>query len=160
MDIKRRLFLRGRPMADASAVSRPPWSVVPDAEFIARCTRCGDCVRNCPRKVLKPGDGGFPVINFDQAGCSLCGECARVCKTTAIAPAEQSEPFHWRVKVSGTCLTRHGVECRVCGDSCDSRALRFVPAHGGIAQLQIDLDCCTGCGDCVGTCPVKAISLG
>jgi len=32
-----------------------------------------------------------------------------------------------------------------------------VPARGGIAQLRIDGAACTGCGDCVSTCPVRAI---
>ncbi len=160
MDIKRRLFLRGRNPGQAQAASRPPWAVEPDALFTARCTRCGDCVRTCPRQVLKAGDGGFPTIDFAEAGCSLCGDCVQVCRTAALAPSEHPEPFAWRVRVNETCLTRHGVECRVCGDACDTRALRFVPARGGIAQMQIDLASCTGCGDCIATCPVKAISVG
>jgi ferredoxin-type protein NapF len=130
-----------------------------DADFQSMCTRCGDCIRACPRHVLKAGDGGFPETVFDRQGCSLCGDCALVCKAAAISRAEQPEPFRWRVKVSDACLTRHGVECRICGDACDARALRFIPALGGIAQMRIELESCTGCGDCVGTCPVKAISL-
>jgi len=160
MDIKRRLFLRGRVGSEVPTPSRPPWSVAPDSLFTSRCTRCADCVRVCPRQVLKPGDGGFPVIDFTRNGCSLCGDCARVCEPRAIAPAERPEPFPWSVKVSAACLTRHGVECRVCGDACDTRALRFVPALGGITQLRIELESCTGCGACIATCPVKALSLG
>jgi ferredoxin-type protein NapF len=146
--------------AKAEAPARPPWSVLPDADFIARCTRCGDCVRVCPTKVLSAGDGGFPVIRFDQAGCSLCGECATACQTRAISRAEQPVAFAWKVQVSNACLNRQGVECRVCGDACDTHALRFKPAPGGISQLQIDLESCTGCGECVAVCPVAAISVG
>lgn len=159
MDIKKRNFLRGRLRAGTHAPARPPWAVAPESLFTERCTRCGDCVRACPRQVLKTGDGGFPIIDFALAGCSLCGDCVRACKTAALAPAEIPAPFPWRVKVSDACLTRHGVECRLCGDTCDTRALRFERAPGGIAQLHIELDLCTGCGDCIAICPVKALSV-
>lgn len=162
MDPRRRSFLRGK-LHDAAAETvaaapRPPWSRA-EPEFVSRCTRCGDCVTGCPRAVLKAGDGGFPRIDFARAGCSLCGDCARTCATGAIDPTSASQAFAWRVQVADTCLSRRGVECRVCGEACDARALRFVPARGGIAQLQIDAAACTGCGDCVGVCPVSAITL-
>lgn len=116
-------------------------------------------MRACPTRVLHVGDGGFVQIRFDAAGCSLCGECASVCATGAIDRAASPQPFLWRVAVSDSCLNRRGVECRVCGDACDARALRFRPAPGGIASLAVELDACTGCGDCVSVCPVSAITL-
>jgi ferredoxin-type protein NapF len=159
IDPRRRGFLRGRLHDEQVRAPRPPWSLRPDAGFTTACTRCGECVRSCPREVLRSGDGGFPVIDFAAAGCSLCGECRSACPTGAIERAVDAPAFAWRVSVDARCLTRHGVECRVCGDACDARALRFVPALGGIAQLRIEPDACTGCGDCVSTCPVNAISL-
>ena len=138
---------------------RPPWSLQPDANFVDRCTRCGDCVRVCPERVLKAGDGGFPEIDFSRAGCSLCGECGKACATGAIGSRESGPAFSWRVEVSAACLNRQSVECRLCGDACDARALRFVPARGGISQLQVLGNACTGCGACVSVCPVKAITL-
>lgn len=138
---------------------RPPWSLRPDDAFVTACTRCGDCVRACPEKVLFTGDGGFPEIRFSTSGCTLCGECDRACPTDAIDRAGAGEAFAWRVQVSPACLARHGVECRVCGDACDTRALRFVPAPGGIAQMRISPADCSGCGACLPTCPVAALSL-
>ena len=158
MDPQRRSFLRGKP-ADAQTPPRPPWSLRPEAAFTSACTRCGECVRACPRGVLRHGDGGYPEIVFEAAGCSLCGECASVCAPKAIDRAAGAEAFSWRVRVDERCLNRRGVECRVCGDACETRALRFVPARGGVAQLQVDTAACTGCGDCVGVCPVRAIAL-
>ncbi len=159
VDASRRLFLRGKPTQEAPAAPRPPWALSPDAAFTTACTRCGDCVRACPRTVLVVGDGGFPRIDFSQAGCSLCGDCSRACTTGAIQAARPEPAFPWKVHVQEHCLARRGVECRVCGDACDARALRFVPALGGIAQLQVLADRCTGCGDCQPTCPVQALEM-
>ena len=150
-------------MRDASAAEvttppRPPWSR-PEEAFIARCTRCDGCATSCPQGVLKRGDGGFPQIDFSRRGCTLCGDCGRACPTGAIDPTAVRVAFTWRIQVADTCLARRGVECRVCGDACDARALRFVPSPGGIAQLRIDADACTGCGECLGVCPVVALSL-
>ena len=64
-----------------------------------------------------------------------------------------------RIVVTAECLARRGVECRVCADLCEPRALRFVPARGGIAQMRIDVERCTGCGDCIAPCPVGATRL-
>lgn len=64
-----------------------------------------------------------------------------------------------RVQVGPACLALHGVECRICAEVCESRALRFVPARGGIAQMRIDLAACTGCADCVAPCPVGAVHM-
>jgi ferredoxin-type protein NapF len=162
MDPRRRSLLRGK-VRDASAADvttppRPPWSR-PEQAFLARCTRCDACITACPQTVLKRGDGGFPQIDFSRNGCSLCGDCARACPTGAIDPVAVPLAFRWRIQVADSCLARRGVECRVCGDACDARALRFVPARGGIAQLQVDAAACTGCGECLPVCPVAALSL-
>ena len=163
IDPRRRRFLRGGIATGADAkdlrAPRPPWSLRPDEQFTTRCTRCNQCVTACPQQVLRAADGGYPVIDFTNAGCSLCGDCSRACPTGAIGPALTDEEFDWRVDIAASCLTRHGVECRICGDACDTRALRFVPARGGIAQLSVDLGACTGCGACQATCPVGAIAM-
>jgi ferredoxin-type protein NapF len=157
VDSRRRQFLRGKtPVASAP---RPPWSLQPDQAFTAACTRCGDCVQACPREVLREGDGGFPMIDFSVAGCSLCGECSRVCASDAIGQAQGAAAFAWKAAVDGHCLALRGVECRVCGDACEASALRFVPTLGGIAQLRIDREACTGCGDCISICPVHALRV-
>jgi ferredoxin-type protein NapF len=161
VDLQRRRFLRRATgdAGDAAAPRRPPWARRPDEGFRARCTRCGECLRACPRGVLRTGDGGFPTIAFDRAGCSLCGDCARACAPRAIDPAARAVPFEWRVQVDARCLTRHGVECRVCGEACDARALRFVPTLGRVAQLHVERERCTGCGECLPVCPAGALAL-
>ncbi len=58
-----------------------------------------------------------------------------------------------------SCLVRRGVVCRACGDACDARAIRFRLLPRGLADISLDHNLCTGCGDCVPRCPVGAISL-
>ena len=162
MDPRRRFFLRGSLQRAAAPhpmrAPRPPWAVADEADFTARCTRCGDCRRACPRALLVEGDGGFPEIRFERAGCDACGACSRACPTHAIGPVT-GEAFAWRIEVGAHCLSRRRVECRVCGDACDARALRFRPAPGGISELQVDAARCTGCGECLPVCPVGALAL-
>lgn len=62
-------------------------------------------------------------------------------------------------RVAPSCLALQGVECRLCGDACDSGAIRFPPRLGGVARPVIDEARCTGCGDCLPPCPVAALAL-
>lgn len=61
--------------------------------------------------------------------------------------------------VNERCLNLRAVECRLCADACEPRALRFQPAPGGVARLVLNPSLCTGCGDCVPLCPVAAITV-
>ena len=61
-------------------------------------------------------------------------------------------------KIDRTCLTRQGESCSICDDLCDLNAIRFTTV-AGLAVPEILEDSCTGCGDCLGVCPVDAIDL-
>jgi ferredoxin-type protein NapF len=158
MDPRRRSFLRGR-AAEASAAQRPPWAL-PEALFTRRCDRCRACVTVCPQGVLKPGDGGYPVVDFSAKGCDFCGACEAACAPRALDRAASSAAWPgWQVRVAANCLALARVECRVCGDACDARAIRFRPALAGASQMQLDAAACTACGACVGVCPVGALTV-
>ncbi len=72
---------------------RPP-GTLPEAEFLQRCIKCGQCMRICPTNVIMPAglDTGLegmwtPVLNFriGTSGCQLnCVACGHVCPTAAI----------------------------------------------------------------------------
>jgi polyferredoxin/ferredoxin len=79
---------------------RPPGSLTETA-FLARCTKCGQCMRICPTNVIQPDGltGGpeslwTPVLNFriGSSGCQInCIACGHVCPTAAIRPLSLDE---------------------------------------------------------------------
>ena len=156
VDASRRGFLRGRPRPRAEI--RPPWSL-PESAFIDRCTRCGDCLTACPEKILVLGDGGFPTVDFARGECTFCGACAAACQPLVLVRREGLPAWPYKALVGEACLPRRGVECRVCGDFCDVRAIRFPPRLGGSPLPEVNLETCTGCGACVAPCPTAAITI-
>jgi polyferredoxin len=70
---------------------RPP-GALDETDFLARCIRCGECMRVCPNNSLQPtfGEAGLeglwtpmltPRIGYCEPSCVLCSE---VCPTGAI----------------------------------------------------------------------------
>lgn len=154
----RRNFLRGRVSSHTDQL-RPPWALAGPA-FHAACTRCGDCARKCPTRIIKQGDGGYPTVDFKIGECTFCGECVSACKPAALVKAEPAAtPWQIRAAIGENCLARRQVECRVCGEQCGEGAIHFRPQLGGIAQPDIETAKCTGCGACVVPCPTLAIRV-
>jgi ferredoxin-type protein NapF len=153
--LTRRGFLTGRRARGRPAM---PWAL-PEDEFLARCTRCNACVDACPERIVVRGSGGFPEVHFAKGGCTFCGRCADACAPRALDRA-LGEPWALKAAIGERCLARQRVVCRSCGERCEARAIRFVPALGGAADPQVDRDRCTGCGACVAACPVSAIDMG
>ncbi|HEX6735060.1 MAG TPA: ferredoxin-type protein NapF [Azonexus sp.] len=156
VDAARRGFLRGRPRPKAEL--RPPWAR-PEAEFVDRCTRCHDCLPACPQGIIIAGDGGYPTIDFSRGECTFCAACVAACRPQALLQRDGAAPWPYKATVSPACLPAQGVECRVCGDFCDARAIAFPPRLGGCPLPQIDSERCTGCGACQAPCPTGAIRI-
>ncbi|CCQ73120.1 ferredoxin-type protein NapF [Magnetospira sp. QH-2] len=155
----RRALLFGRTGGRERAVVRPPWAVSED-RFTDLCDRCGDCFSACDEGILIKGAAGFPEVNFQKGECTFCGDCVTACKPRALQRDEARAPWDLTLQITDKCLSTRGVTCRVCGDQCDTRALRFRLVVGGHALPEIEQTACTGCGACIGPCPVKgAIAL-
>jgi len=72
---------------------------------------------------------------------------------------EGREPAGPPVAVIGpSCFARHGIACMTCRDACPTGAVRFELAFGG-ARPTITAEACTGCGDCLQSCPADAIRI-
>jgi polyferredoxin len=79
---------------------RPPGSL-PEAQFLERCIKCGQCMRICPTNVLQPAGiaSGFEVLwtptlnnRIGSSGCQFnCVACGYVCPTAAIRPISIDE---------------------------------------------------------------------
>ncbi len=86
--------------AGSTTLIRPPGSL-PEAEFLQRCIKCGQCMRICPTNIIVPSglfDGienlWTPVLNFTDgtSGCQLnCTACGHVCPTSAVRPISLTE---------------------------------------------------------------------
>jgi ferredoxin-type protein NapF len=132
-----------------------PWAT---PTFIDRCTRCLDCATACPEGIVVKGDGGFPRVDFGRGECTFCGDCATACTAGALLKGN-GPPWRLKATISAGCLSERGVSCRSCGDVCDPRAISFTLQLGGRAAVSLEPSYCTGCGACVGVCPVNAINM-
>ena len=158
VDRSRRAFFRGRPQRP-QIENRPPWAL-PEEAFVDACSRCDDCLHACPTRIIVRGDGGYPTVDFSYGECTFCGDCNRACRSGALQPpAGNRPPWALRAVIAPQCLQFTGTECRVCGDFCEARAIRFRLATAGRSFAQVDLARCTGCGACVGVCPAGVVSM-
>lgn len=156
-EINRAQFLRGD-LSGKKGPIRPPWAL-PEAEFTSLCSGCGDCIKSCFDQILVEGRGRLPQVNFQLGGCDFCGDCLDACKTGALKRDDGAQPWSLRAEINSSCLSLNSVDCRACGDACEPRAIRFQLRVGAVAMPQLDSDSCTGCGACIGVCPVQSIEI-
>lgn len=123
------------------ALIRPP-GALPEIDFLARCIKCGQCMRICPTNVIHPAPLArglealwTPILDFriGTSGCQLnCIACGNVCPTAAIRPISLEERlgvgrFKARgpIRIStafvdrGRCLPwAMNTPCIVCQENC------------------------------------------
>ena len=139
---------------------RPPWAIAEWA-FKSRCDGCGACVDACREGILCHGADGLPVVDFRFGGCDFCGACVAACTRQALRADKRrlSDAFRFEVVLSPICIAMAGEPCRTCSEFCDSYAIRFQAIGRGRNTPVVSADACSGCGCCVGPCPVNAIQL-
>lgn len=156
--ISRAQFLRGDFRGEHLAL-RPPWALS-EALFRERCDGCGACARVCPEGILSAPIGRLPRVDFGRGRCTFCAACVDACRPGALQhPTDGRVPWSYQARFGADCLALRGVVCRSCGEACDAEAIRFRYGRGGVACPEIDAESCTGCGGCVGVCPVGAIAI-
>lgn len=154
---------------------RPPGAT--EAEFRARCVRCGACVRVCPTQGLQPSlfEGGVqnlltPRLVPRLGYCSFpCHACGQVCPTGAIpelALEEKQQAVLGLARIDqGRCLPwAYDTPCVVCEEACPiaDKAIRLeevqmADGEQGVIRLQrprVIREMCIGCGICEYQCPL------
>ena len=129
--------------------------------FAERCTRCHACLQNCPQQIIKHNQQGLPVVDFDSGGCTFCAACAESCETGSLSLLAfiGEEPWSLKAKISERCVNYHAGVCRICADVCVAGAITLCVGDTTGALPEVDLDSCTGCGECYRACPRRAISI-
>lgn len=166
----------GRDAAPSPSLIRPP-GALDEPDFLARCVRCGECMKVCITNGLQPtlleaGLEGIwtpvlvPMVGYCEYACTLCGQ---VCPTGAITRLTPERKARVRIGLAmidrSRCLPwAHGTPCIVCEELCPTprKAVWFetgesLAPSGELVRVQkphVDLDLCIGCGICETRCPV------
>jgi len=165
------LMIKTNPLQSESGLKnnrlvRPPGSL-PEKEFVAVCTGCGECLKVCPNNglqstFLEAGLAGLYTprlvsrIGYCEEFCNFCG---RVCPTEAIRPLSIEEKRLIQIGVAHIDKTRciawdTDKICLVCNEQCSYHAIIGDDKKRPIVKEER----CTGCGICENKCPVDGES--
>lgn len=151
---------------------RPP-GAIPEEAFNIKCIRCFKCGEVCPTGAVQFGgwlEGQYadtPMLtSIETNPCNLCMECTKVCPTGALNPLEpELKTIVQNVKIGVAsihetdCVISNGRRsfCYFCVQVCPlgKAAIGFDKSGNPIVNEEY----CVGCGQCVGVCPTRAISI-
>lgn len=148
---------------------RPPGSI-PESDFLARCIRCGECMKVCKTNGLQPinMESGLdaiwtprlkPRIGPCEDKCNMCGH---VCPTQAIRELSIEEKLFAKIGTAvidrSRCIAwEQNKLCLICDEICpyDAIEFRIVNTFTGPFKRPFVLeDKCVGCGWCEKKCPI------
>lgn len=159
----------GKGTAAPNNVIRPP-GALPETDFLARCVRCGECMKACPTNTLQPIGLGYgitglfsPSLYPRRGPCEpTCRACGLVCPTGALRPlpslAEKTSAKLGTARVlRWKCLAwEHQRKCLVCDEVCPYNAIELLRIPGNSAPVPVVHETrCAGCGFCEFHCPVR-----
>jgi ferredoxin-type protein NapG len=166
----RRVFGKATEVLDkklsASPHMRPP-GALPEAAFLAACTRCGECTAACPVHAIRPLGtehglaSGTPALNVSSVACVVCVEmpCAKSCPTDAlIVPETAWKGIHLATIEldENLCLAWRDMECGACARVCPVGDTALVLDERDRPSIGPD---CVGCGVCLTACPTTPNSI-
>jgi polyferredoxin len=171
--------------ADEITTHDSPFHILPpgglESDLLAKCVRCGDCMRACPTNaiqlaVYEAGLEGFgtPTLVMRTGFCDYaCNVCGQVCPTRAIPPLSLDEK---RQRVIGKayidknrCIAwADHRDCIVCEEMCPlpEKAIvlqtsQVTTAAGETVDVRLPEVLraqCIGCGICEKRCPLTGDS--
>jgi MauM/NapG family ferredoxin protein len=155
---------------------RPP-GALPEPQFLAKCIKCGECLKVCPTNGLQHAfnEAGIlgiwtPILVPRIGYCEyLCSLCTQICPTGAIEELTIKEKT--QAKIGSAWIRKHrcipytlGESCRICEERCPTspKAIQMIEtevmAPDGEILVQnvpvVDNYICIGCGICETKCPV------
>ncbi len=149
---------------------RPPGSI-PEADFLARCIRCGECMKVCKTNGLQPAnlESGFdalwtprlkPRVGACEDKCNMCGQ---VCPTQAIRKLPLEEKLYAKIGTAvidrRRCIAwEQNKLCLICDEICPYDAIEFRITEtftGPFKRPFVLEDKCVGCGWCEHKCPIN-----
>lgn len=147
--------LAAKPVARTIPLFRPPGAIA-EPQFLAGCTRCGDCITACPYEAIRKAPervgaaAGTPTIEADASACQMCEDfpCISACGPGVLTSS--IPPIMGTAQVTEhLCLAHHHTTCTVCSERCPVEGV-FTVTEG---KPFIDESLCTGCGVCRYVCP-------
>lgn len=153
-----------RPVSAPPPFLRPPGARA-EAEFVATCSRGGDCAMACPVSAIVPlgpaygeAQEGTPAVMPRANACVLCDDlpCIAACPSGALQPVPRAEVDMGLAVVDyDRCYAARGRECDECVAACPvgETALRV---HDGAPVVGA---ACTGCGKCEMVCPADPTAI-
>lgn len=136
-------------------VLRPPGALA-EADFLAACTKCGDCVTACEPNAITIAPermrdaAGTPIIDPLVAPCLMCEDfpCIAACEPGALRE-DAAEAIGVAHISRLDCLGGMGTGCTTCIERCPVPGA--LTLREGVPDVQESL--CTGCGICQHVCP-------
>jgi ferredoxin len=149
-----------------------------DNDLVAKCIRCGECLRVCPTAGLQPAlfEAGWvgmstPLLVSRLGYCDYsCNACGQTCPVQAIPSLSLEEK---RTTVIGLAYINQNrciawsdhQNCIVCQEMCPlpDKAVYLLPGtftnpDGSPAEVKlpyVNRSLCIGCGICENKCPVR-----
>ncbi|CAK7030046.1 MAG: Ferredoxin-type protein NapF [Desulfovibrio sp.] len=158
--------------ASTSNLVRPPGSL-PEVDFLARCVRCGQCMKACPTGGLQPAmlqagfSGMFSPFLAPRSGPCLpeCAACGTICPSRAIHALPVKEKRWAKIGTAvidkNRCVAwKEDRRCMVCEETCPYAAIKLISADGHIAPVpEVRAERCYGCGYCEKHCPTATPAI-